>query len=463
MDEAAALETLADLARHNPLLAKTSEAQRIVLYEQTGGKPLLLRWVAGQLGRGSCRTFTDALLFLGSCPKDNDPLEFIFGDLVNEFTKDQTNVLCALTYFALPAKVEHIAELAGLNQERVETALRTLANRSLVIPDQEEKAHSLVPMVADFLRRKRPEVIAETGSRLERRAYALIVENGYQKHDRFPVLDAAWPTVVPALPLFLTGPKDRLQTVCGALQFFLEFTGRWDERLSLGQQAETKAVAAGDYHNAGWRAREAGWILYLRRQADAVLASADRAAAHWQTAQAGARERAVAIRLRGVGHELKKDYPSAIAAYLEAFDLYRTLAAESADVAGILNDLADIERKSGDLDAAERDYREALRVARAINYAGGVATFTGNLAVLTVDREDWRGTETLAREALTLSENLGRQELIAFNCDRLALALVRQSKPTEALPHAQRAVEILTHLGSPDLEQARAILEECRS
>jgi hypothetical protein len=82
-------------------------------------------------------------------------------------------------------------------------------------------------MVADFLRRKRPEVVVETGSRLEQRAYALIVENGYDKHDRFPVLDAAWPTVAPALPLFLAGPNERLQTVCNALANFLHFTGRW--------------------------------------------------------------------------------------------------------------------------------------------------------------------------------------------------------------------------------------------
>ena len=105
LDQAAALETLADLARRNPLLAKTSEAERIALYTQTGGKPLLLRWVAGQLGRGSCRTFTDALHFLRSCPPDNDPLEFIFGDLAQEFTDNETKVLVALTYFTLPAKV----------------------------------------------------------------------------------------------------------------------------------------------------------------------------------------------------------------------------------------------------------------------------------------------------------------------------------------------------------------------
>jgi hypothetical protein len=39
LDQAAALATLADLASHNPLLARTTEAERIALYEQTGGNP----------------------------------------------------------------------------------------------------------------------------------------------------------------------------------------------------------------------------------------------------------------------------------------------------------------------------------------------------------------------------------------------------------------------------------------
>jgi tetratricopeptide (TPR) repeat protein len=463
LDQAAALETLADLARRNPLLAKTTEDERIALYEQTAGKPLLLRWMAGQLGRGSCRTIDDALEFLRSCPPDNDPLEFVFGDLVNDFTDAETKVLCALTYYSLPAKVEHVAAIAGCDEKTAETALHTLANRSLVVPDTEEKAFALVPLVADFLRRRKPEVVAETGDRLEKQAYALVLENGYQKYDNFPVLNAAWPTLAAALSRFLAGPNDRLQAVCDALRDFLDFTGRWDEWLALSRDAEARAVAAKDFRNAGWLAYDAGYVQSLRGQPKEVLACADRAEAHWHEAQADAHERACAIRLRGIGHQLAGDYPAAIAASREALELDRTLSSESADIAVGLNNLAAAERQSGDLDAAERDYREALRIARAVDYHEGIAYMTGNLAEVALDHGDWPGAEALAREALTLSEKVGRMELIATDCMRLAEALARQGRKTEALQHARRAVEIFTALSSPDLEAARRTLAECES
>ncbi|HZI19714.1 MAG TPA: tetratricopeptide repeat protein [Pyrinomonadaceae bacterium] len=459
----AALDTLADLARRNPLLARTTEAERVLLYEQTAGKPLLLRWVAGQLGRGHCRTIADALDFLRSCPPDNDPLEFVFGDLVDEFTDDETKVICALTYFTLPAKVEHLATVAGCDEESTETALRSLANRSLVVPNTEETAFALVPLVADFLRRRKPEVVAKTGDRLEKQAYAWVVENGFQEYDNFPVLDAAWPTVAAALPRFLAGANDRLQTVCNALRDFLNFTGRWDEWLALSQDAEDKAVAVKNFQEAGWRAFDAGWVYYLYGQSAELFACADRAEAHWRDAQAGARERATAIRFRGIGHQLIRDYHAAIAAYREAVELWRTLSPESVDVAIVLNDLADVEQHSGDLEDAERDYREALRIARATNYREGIATYTGNLAELALIRKDWSGAETLAREALALAEKVGRKELIASDCHRLAFALARQGQKPEALSYARRAVEIFTLLRHPALEEARQTLEECES
>jgi tetratricopeptide (TPR) repeat protein len=463
LDPQAALDYLNELSEGRSHLQKATEAERRRLYEETGGNPLVIRWLVGQLGKGRCKTVAKGLEFLRSAPKENDPLEFIFGDLLETFSESEEKVLAALAYFTSPIEIKHIAELGAISKTAAQTALEDLTDRALVVADAEQQKFVLVPLVADFLRNARPGIIKETGNRLEQHAYALIVENGYQKHDRFPVLDEAWPTVAPAMPLFVAGPNDRLQTICGALLDFLNFTGRWDELLSVNQQAEAKAMAAGDHDNAGWRAYRAGFVHSLRRQADAVLSSAKRATAHWMTARAGARERASALHLLGIGHYLKGDYPAAIAALVLALDLLRTLSTENVEVTVVLQSLAEAEQGSGDLVAAEREYREALRISRALGNHVGVASCIGSLARLAFDQKNWTGAEALAREALPLSEELGHQELIADNCNYLAKALKRQAKADEALPYARRAVEIFTRLVSPELEAALETLRECEA
>ncbi|HKG48403.1 MAG TPA: AAA family ATPase [Pyrinomonadaceae bacterium] len=463
LSERAALDTLAELAESNPALAKTNEPERLDLYRQTGGNPLLLRWTAGQIGRGSCLTIDDAIVYLRSCPEGNDPLEFILGDLIENFSDDETRVLCALTYFTLPAKVEHVSEVAACPSVDADRALRSHVNRSLVVPSDELKTFTLVPLVADFLRKKKPEVVEETGDTLEKRAYAIAAENGFENYQTFPVLDAEWPIIAASLPKFLQGSNDRLQTVCGALSDFLNFTGRWDEWLALSTDAEGRAVALKDFSSAGWRAYYAGFIYFLRGQLELVLTCAARAEAHWNEGPADSRERALAISLRGKGYLLAQDYRAAIVAHREVVELWRILDPDSIDMTIGLNDLAGAELYLDDLESAERHTREAIRIARSIDFDEGVADYTGNLASVALDCKNFSSAEALAREALSLAEKIGHLESIANHCRILAVALLRQGKKEEGLPHAERAVAILTKLGSSALTAAREILEECES
>jgi len=465
-----ALQLIAELAAKYPRLHRASQKEREDLYEITQGNPLFIRWIAGQLGRegSQCRTIAEACDFIDKAPKGNDPLEYIFGDLLETFTADETKVLAALTYFSLPAKLKWIAVMTTLRARACETALEDLTDRSILTSDLSAQTYLLPPLTAKFIRTRRPEVVTQTGDALTQRAYALVMQYGGQtKFDGFPTLDAEWNFIFAALPRLLMGDNDRLQTICVQLNFFLDFTGRWDDWLWISTEAEERALASDDKESAGWRVWWAGFIYSHRNQPAEVLACAARAAEHWQDSTP--RSKASAIYLRGLGHNLKEDYPAAITAFREALDIWRSISPESDVVAISLNSLAGAERGNEDYPAAERDYREALRIAKIVKYQEGVSYITGNLAGLALNREQWSEAESLAREALALAEKVGRQELIASDCHRLATALLKQNPVgaqhaaplQEALSLSRRAVEIFTRLRQQDnLQEAQETLAE---
>ena len=133
----------------------------------------------------------------------------------------------------------------------------------------------------------------------------------------------------------------------------MQFSGRWDEQLSLSELAEEKALTARDFYSAGARAYEIGWFYHLREESQQVLTYAARCADHWKKSpQAGSRETAIALRLRGHGFSLQEDYAQAIKTYKEALEIDRALALVSTDVASGLNSLAEAERAVGNLDAS---------------------------------------------------------------------------------------------------------------
>ena len=457
-----ALQLIAELSAKYPRLARAPQKEREDLYEITQGNPLFIRWIAGQLGRenSQCRSIAEACNFIDKAPKGNDPLEYIFGDLLETFSADETKVLAALTYFSLPARLKWIAQMTELPDRAAETALEDLTDRSILTSDLPAQTYFLPPLTAKFIRTRRPEAVTQTGSALTQRVYALAMQyGGRQNYEGIPMLDAEWEFISAALPHLLMGDNSRLQRVCNKLERYLEFTGRWDDWLWLSTRAEARALAADDKEHAGWRAYYTGYIYFLRSQPAEVLACAARAAEHWQNSTP--RNKAIALRLRGLGHRLNKNYPAAIDVHREVLIIHKSISPESTDVAIELNSLAEAERENRDFSAAEHDYRESLRIAKKNNDLEFIAITLGNLAELALDREQWAEAEALAREALPLDEKIGRQELIAWDCNHLAKALLKQNKALdEALPLSRRAVEIFTRLHHTNLPLAQETLAE---
>ena len=462
LDEA--LELLAELALVNRHLQKADAAERRQLYEHTNGNPLLIRWVVGQLGRvgSQCRSIAEACAFLDQAPSGNDPLEYIFGDLLDTFTDNESAVLAAMTHFDGPAKLQWLAELAGLAYPVALTALEDLADRALLVADAESKTFFLPRYAGTYLRRKCPEAVTQTGERLAERAYALAVENGYDNYDRFSLLEAEWPTFAAALSLLMQSGNERLQTVCSALFRFLEFSGRWDAASMLFIQAEAIALAAGDFFEAGLRRYHASWFHYIRGEADRLSADMERFEFYLHQSESYLVNRKEIVRMRGLVFELKEDYPAAQSALVESLRLAHSLDPDNEAVRVLLHDLGRVKHKQGDLTSAEQHLRESLRISQEFKDVVLIPDNIGELAELALARKQWPEAENLAREALEGSERLGRLDHVAMNCLRLAQALTQQNRPEEALPLAQRAVDIFTRLRMPDeLAQARAALQAC--
>jgi tetratricopeptide (TPR) repeat protein len=470
LDFAATQELLAELGQRMPEVKKITPEEQQTLYAETGGNPLLLAWVAAQLGlpQGRCRTVPDAVERLRTAHlqqqknQKNDPLEFVFGDLLDTFTANETALLAALVHFTVPTKLAWLLPLANLSQTAAETALDDLRNRALLIEDEANESWVLPPLCSHFLRLRRPEAITASGQRLARQAAALALQHGGEGNGPYHALEAVWPQIEAALPVLITGKNAILQKVCVALSQFLEYTGRWDVWLALSLAAEAKALAAGDAVKAGWCAYQAGWVSYLQSDGAAVLAVAGRCTRLWQGAGAGAFERSSALYLKGMGYQILQDYPAAITAHQAALKLDRSRAPGSMAVASGLNTLAETKFAAGDLAGAAADYNEALRIANKHGYREGIAIYTGNLATLALACKDWPAAAHLATQALAFSQALGRLELIGSNHYRLAAALHEQQLSSAALPHAHKAVVIFIRLRSPKLGPAAAILAACK-
>ena len=184
MERKDALELLGELAKNNRHLQQATTAERggaVRDHQRQPAADQMGDWATGAGGQPVPHASRRCVAFLQAVPPDNDPLEYIFGDLLDTFSESETAALAALAHFTQPAQVEWIAAVAGIPEPAAQTALEDLSDRALLVSDAAAQAFLLPRLAAVFLRRKRPESIAQAGGRLSDRVFALALENGVRE------------------------------------------------------------------------------------------------------------------------------------------------------------------------------------------------------------------------------------------------------------------------------------------
>jgi NB-ARC domain len=157
LNKAAAFAYLEQLEIDRPLLKQATKDHRTSLYEETGGNPLLIRWVVGQLGRRHCSTVPISIEYLKGAPPENSPLDFILGDLVEDLSESERKAIKGLSGLPGAVDVRTLAQRAKLSITAATTVLSDLSDRGLIDANPTRQLFSVLPVVVAFLTaRKEP-------------------------------------------------------------------------------------------------------------------------------------------------------------------------------------------------------------------------------------------------------------------------------------------------------------------
>ena len=477
LPEADAQKLIARLISDNPKPVEISDTEKSELYYSTSGNPLAIKWVIAQIGRRGSKleTISDAINFMKRAPEDNDPLEYIFGDLLSTLYPKEKSVLAAMTHLSYSPKVEWIAHMTEFNERTIELVWEELANRLLIIRNKNTKEYYLPSLTNQFIRNSLPKDVQTAEKNLAQYAFRIAMEFGGRRNFHgVIVLAEEWPAISASLPYFIRNDNNKLQILCEALDYFLRFSGLWDEWLWLNQQSELVALANEDYDNAGMRAYKVGLIHGYRGEGAEVLRYAKRAENNWKeaylTAESYGVEKPFVNYLRGIGYKLEKDFSKAVDAINSSLSIWKTLAPEGIEVARALNTLGEIQVEMGEIanssqyySDAEKNISEALRIAERTDDKEGKVIYTGNLARLALEYKEWVKAEILASEALKLAEEIGQQDEIARENFLLATAYLQLGYGgNRGLAASRKAVEIYTRLRHKDLPEAESLLKQWR-
>ena len=474
LQKSEARKLISELTTKNHRVPDFTDDEKRELFYSTTGNPLLITWVIGQLGREKSKlnTIEDAIEYMRNAPTDNDPLEYIFGDMLSTLINREKNVLAAMTHFNSNPKSTWLSKTTDYSEKTIEKVLQELVARLILVENKETNEYYLSSLTRQFARNKLSKEISETEKNLTKHVLRLALEFGGVKNTQGLLkLAEEWGMISASLPYFVKNDENDLQILCEALDMFLKSSGLWDDWLWLNQQAELMALASENYEDAGERAYKVGLIYGYRGQPNEVFRFADRAESNWKntfTAKVFFNEKPYISYLRGIGHSINKNYPMAIRSFNEALEIWKITNQNAIEVATVLNSLGEAQIASGETSRADIEFNdakksieEALSIATRNNYKEGITIYTGNLAIIALKNYEWVEAEKLASDALKFAEEIGLQDEIGRQNFYLAKAYLNLGYGgNRGLVASRKAVEIFTRLRHKELQAAQELLDE---
>jgi tetratricopeptide (TPR) repeat protein len=390
------------------------------LYDETNGSPLALMHTLGLMRMRAALTFDDVLAMLQG-NRDPDLQKFIFQEARKELTANDKTALEALSFFVPSATFEAWRQVTSLSHNALETTIDRLSALSLVDVLSGEERYALHPLTRAFVRDELladANIALDTGMRFAR-YWADYAENyGCDRYESYKKLDVEWANLEKLLQWLCdtasvkddnVGNNDAAQMlvdIASSLSFFLSYSGRWDEYISLHKKAYDAARALNNWRKMGWRAFDIAWIKYKQgdiEKADDCLKKCKNAWKHEGTQG----DQASATRLEDLIALQKKEYDVAEALLLKALKIRLNLN-DKREVAFVLNSLGQLAHKRKQYELAAKKYKEALSLAENINDKVGQSIYLGNLGELALSRKNWQEARKLFERTLPLAKEVGK-------------------------------------------------------
>lgn len=390
-------------ATNGLLVTKAEDLAKVeVLAELSGGSPLAIEWIVGQMalkGYG----LDDAIRLLSS--SNHQVLKYCFENLVSLAGRKAKKVLVAVPIFAQSAKPEALAVITGMKRTDLDEALRRLTQASLVEIDSDGTYKVLAPtrLYVKSLWRRLPDLYRDYSIRTAE-YYVQILDRESRRH-RWDAAKNEYHNMIHILSwCFENNYLDLVLDLAQAMSEFLHRNGLWDQRVRVCEMATIAAANVGKKDKAVSFTYDSAEIHKARGRYEQAYDEFQKCE-DYSNEVGDSRGAAFARMQKGVILYHKGRHGEAVRMLQNSFEMHR-INDDKHGMAINLSLLGRNELQTGNIEASRKYFEDSLALKRSINDQLGEAIGLYDLGHYYYLTRDFQRSEIHFRSSLSILEGL---------------------------------------------------------